>query len=121
MALLILLVVLQVWDKVVCKTKTGFLIDSIISISIGVLLLFLVWKDWVKSIIVACALILFSSAWKDFQIFVMRKIANYSRKNAIKPDKHYGNIKNRIIVTSYKNNFFKNRHLKHFPFCVRRR
>lgn len=121
MALLILLIVLQIWDKVVCKTKTGFLIDSIISISIGVLLLFLVWKDWVKSIIVACALILFSSAWKDFQIFVIRKITNYSRKNAIKGDKHYGDIKDRIIFTSYKNNFFKNRHFQKFPFRVRRR
>ena len=118
---IVLLIVTQIWDKVVCKGKSGFLIDSVISTSIGLFILFLVWRDWIKSIIVACALILLSSAWKDFQIFVIRKIANYSRKNVIKRDKHDNYVKYRIIVTSYKNNFFKNRHLKHFPFCVRRR
>lgn len=121
MGLLILLVIAQIWDKVVCKTKTGFLIDSIISISIGVLLLFLVWKDWVKSIIVACALILFSSAWKDFQIFVIRKIANYSRKNAVKPDKHDYQVKYRVKITTYRNSSFKDQHLKRFPCRTWRR
>ena len=118
---IVLLIVTQIWDKVVCKGKSGFLIDSVISTSIGLFILFLVWRDWIKSIIVSCALILLSSAWKDFQIFVIRKIANYSRKNVIKRDKHDNYVKYRIIVTSYKNNIFKNRHLKHFPFCVRRR
>lgn len=118
---IVLLIITQIWDKVVCKGKSGFLIDSVISTSIGLFILFLVWRDWVKSIFVGCALILLSSAWKDFQIFVMRKITNYSRKNVVKSYKYDDDVKQRKTFSTYRNNSFKNRHLKQFPFCVKRK
>ena len=120
-SLVVLLIVTQIWDKVVCKGKSGFLIDSVISASIGLFILFLVWRDWIKSIMVACALILLSSAWKDFQLFVMRKIANYSRKHIVEPYKYEDDIKQRKIISVYRNAIFKNWHLKQFPYRVRRR